>query len=308
MGIDFSSRETETGTNIDEVAVMYARPSGYTISSIEADTGTTAIVRNASGAYSASAFSPDGSRVAFGYDSGLIEISNTQTGQAIQSISTTSGRVWSLAFSPDGNMLASSACLTTDLDFCTENVLYLWQLSDGTLASQLPPANLQIGQESLPQFQTDYILSLAFSPDGRVLASGSKDHTIVLWGIDTQLPLAPAPLGHAASVTSLTFTPDGSMLASGDQDGALILWDTALFQPIGTPFSGLTEGIASLAFRQDGQLLASGGSDGRIVLWDTSIDSWLTSACSLAGRNFTSDEWRLFFGDRPYQKTCPQWP
>src|SRR5262249_2556878 len=92
----------------------------------------------------------------------------------------------------------------------------------------------------------DTASSIALSPDGKTLASGSDDPTIVLWGISTVLSTSVAngqsigqPLqGHGDTVLSVAFSPDGKTLASGSADGVIILWDVATRQPIGQPLKG----------------------------------------------------------------------
>ncbi|MDE2742100.1 MAG: hypothetical protein OXI58_10955, partial [Gemmatimonadota bacterium] len=70
---------------------------------------------------------------------------------------------------------------------------------------------------------TGNVYSVAFSPDGATLASGSSDDNVILWDVESRKPLTTLK-GHTGWVQSVSFSPDGTMLASGAEDGTVLLW------------------------------------------------------------------------------------
>lgn len=234
------------------------------------------------------AFSPDGQILASGSSDHSIILWDVETGQPIgQPLTKHSESVNSVAFSPDGKMLASGS---------NDNSIILWDVETGQPIGQ--PLTKHSGS----------VNSIVISPDGKTLVSASADNTIILWDVVTGQPIGQPLTGHISSVSSVAFSLDGKTLASGSLDNTIILWDVETGQPIGQPLTGHSSSINSVAFSPDSKILASGAIEETIFLWDTDPQSWVEKSCQRAGRNLTRDEWKQYFPNEEYRKTCGQWP
>jgi WD40 repeat protein/serine/threonine protein kinase len=188
-------------------------------------------------------FHPDGKRVASISSDETVRLWEVATGRVLRTIPL-QGRQRGMAFSPDGTRLACSA----------GKAVKLWDAISG---QELGPF----------EGHTDTARSVAFSPDGRWLATASHDRTIKLWDVASRQEVRTLK-GHSAQVWCVAFSPDGTRLASAGADGTVKLWDAGP-GPLCRLFREQANRIDGVALSPDGSRLATADRKSTVKLWDT---------------------------------------
>jgi WD40 repeat protein len=274
---------------------------------------------------SALAISPDGKTLVSGSDDDKMTFWDTTSRREFVTLKGYVPGAFSLAFSPDGKILASrgnNGVVLLDANSRQELATlghngggYSLAFSrDGKiLASGSEDGSVKLWDPATRQElftltgHADKVSAVAFSADGKILASASEDKTVKLWDMTTHQELATLA-GHTASVSAVAFSIDGKILASGSDDHTVKLWDTATHQEL-TTLTSHRFGVYSLAFSPDGKTLATGSDDKTVKLWDTgTFDERLTltgHASRVTSIAFSSDGRILATGS--WDKTVKLW-
>ena len=253
------------------------------------------------------AFSPDGKYVVSGSGywtlssrniDNTVKLWDVASGREIRTFTGHSHAVSSVAFSPDGNRIASASW---------DETVKIWDVGSGKEISTFSGYSKAVSTVSfspdgkyIVSGSANYILSLrdntiklwdvtsgreirtfsghsgneyssiiysvVFSPDGKYIASGADDYTIKLWDVTSGREVRSFT-DHSASVTSVTFSLDGKYIASGSNDQTVRLWDVTSGREIRS-FTGHRNSVNSVAFSPDGKYIASGSDDNTVKLWD----------------------------------------
>jgi WD40 repeat protein len=236
--------------------------------------GRRLILRGHSGEVRSIALTADGKMLAStGSIDQTVKVWDVATGHERTTLKVQSDTVESVAFTTDGKTLASGG---GEYDPKTKRYgagqVTLWDVPTGKALGTL-------------EGHTGLVLSVAFSPDGKTLASGSfflnailnredwkadqfMSGEIKLWDVTNRKERATLLRGHPKGVKCLGFTSDGKMLASGGvEDDTVKFWDVATYKEVGSPLTHRS-GVNCLALTTDGRTMATAADVGTVKVWD----------------------------------------
>jgi WD40 repeat protein len=193
---------------------------------------------------SAIAYAPNGNRLAMADTDGLIQIVDTESGEALATMEGHEGLVSRLAWSPDGTTVASASF---------DGSARLWNAEEGS-------EQLVFGEHTVE------VSAISFSPDGTLVASSDQDGTIKIWEVASGNERLSLTLTFGEVIFGLDWSPDGAYLAAADEGGELALWQTSDGKELMR--RGVGEGVTDLAYSPDGTTIVIGGRDRVARLWD----------------------------------------
>jgi WD40 repeat protein len=243
-----------------------------------------------SGVVESVVFSPDGKTLASGSADKTVIFWDPNSGSQLRTLQGNSGFVNSVAYSPDGRTLAAGN---------EEKTISLWNVSSGQLLRTLQGQTDRDGEvEKGASFGS--VGSVAFSPDGRTLASGSDDSAVGMWNVASGHLLHTWRDEDSLTVSSVAISPDGRTVAAGvDEDVKVLdLTSGSLLRTM----KGHSFDVEAVAFSPDGRILASGSDDETVKLWDAGGGSLLRTlegnAGSVYGIAFSPDGRTLASGSK----------
>ncbi|MDI1433284.1 WD40 repeat domain-containing protein [Polyangium sorediatum] len=251
---------------------LFAQPFDDTLRVLDLEKGT--LLRTSSLPDDLGRITLSGNGKLLGAAGNRMRVWNAQTGATVRE-EKLKDSPWDFALSPDGSWAAVGV----------EGAILLFSLTTTNA-----PARPLLGH-------TGPVEALAFSPDGKRLASGSRDKSVRIWDVAAGTEKFRLP-GHSNTVTAVAFSPDGNLLASGSADKSARIWDAATGtsrQTFLDKNASITESVNAVAFSPDGKRLAVGGSGNTLRLWDLATGeprAMQKPGASLDSLAFTPDgEW-----------------
>jgi WD40 repeat protein len=232
------------------------------------------------------AVSPDGTLLAVqrqspGAQDAHVEVRSLRTGRTIYTRTTRFG-AGGLAFTGDGRELVASGCCVAG-----SAVMSSWDARSGAQRFRRGV------KQNFPAF--------ALSPRQGTVAVGTEDGRVLWWDARTGRSLGTPTKVAPSEANQLAFSPNGRLLAVSG--ATVVLWDVDTRKRVGSGFPSVKAWIPGIAFEPNGRLLIF--QVAATIEWPTDRPTLQRSACRIAGRDLTPQEWRDLLPNRPYRRVCP---
>jgi WD40 repeat protein/serine/threonine protein kinase len=224
-----------------------------------ADASLVATTKSAGQPYNSGGFSPDGSTAVLASSEDKVvrlwnlspviagtaaDAAQADTTEVLLDFNTIGGEVWAAMFAPDGKHVLTIG----------GNDAEMWDLRTRKPTLRYSPHGA--------------VASAAVSPDEKLVATGSWDHSAKIWDINTGRAIRKLEGGHAGYINSVEFSPDGKELLTASDDFTARLWDVASGKPTPIVFTGHTARVLSATFSPDGTRVLTVSGDKSAVIWD----------------------------------------
>jgi WD40 repeat protein len=209
---------------------------------------------------------PQGQLLATAATDRRVRLWNLKTYQQTAIFSAHSSSLNSVSFSPNGQIIAAAD---------QNGVVKLWKTSGESIALLTPKLTTKVKNSiaGITATKTHALNTVAFAPQGNLIAAAGTDRKIHLWRTDTH-QLVQTLGGHQDSIHQVSFSPNGKYLASASNDRTIKIWSVAKGQLLQT-LPGHSDGVYSITFSPDGKNLASASADNQVWLWDWSTNKTL---------------------------------